>query len=792
MSTEPYCLDDGTKKGTSSGIRAFGVAVVLFTVLFTLLYSPVIFSGHLICPEIQSISVLYGDKALWTPYIYSGMPFQSNPGAQFYYPLMWLFYFMPGSWNAYVIISYVLCGAFFFSYVRLLTNSNFASFMAALAFAFGHLTSEVMNIHMLHCSIWLTAGVLALELLARRSDAATFLLGSLAVALAGLAGHPQIFAYALALWTAYALARTSMLDKQQRRCFAGLALSMITLGTLIAGVQLFQILDMADASARAKFSFDDFLTYSVHPLQVVGVFMPYIFGGAPDGIISQPHFGNFLTRNQAVYYGFIVTFLSLSVTFAFFKKRMILFWASIGLITFLLSFGNATPLAWILYHIPPFGKFRALYRILILSSFANAVLAGLCIATMERRKLPQVVLIRVIIVLGSTFAALVALIPSLAEPLQAQALKYGIKTLGLLPWTNPSIGIPCLLIVTSALACFFFERRPSLAARFAVCLVLVFDLGLTSWYSLDARWRLEAPSSENLKVPLTAKKYVPLANADYNRILTVRGGSGSYDELKPNLSQMWHVPTASGYGPLIPTRYGELLNMTEGGFLIPPWHYKGYDRCFDILSIKYAMADNGDNRLESIGGPQGPNWRKLEELGTASVHENLRVLPRTWIVKRVLKLPPAEIYSAIKTSEFSDHVPFDPLQAALVEEMPPGFETAGTSVHSLEKIEKIEPSHAKIISFSETLIKVDAQTPSPSFLILSDSYFPGWKARVDGKYTPVIRTDYIIKGIALPPGKHLVEFEYWPPYLYFSASTAALSMIAVLTIAFFTNRKKAS
>jgi hypothetical protein len=48
------------------------------------------------------------------------------------------------------------------------------------------------------------------------------------------------------------------------------------------------------------------------------------------------------------------------------------------------------------------------------------------------------------------------------------------------------------------------------------------------------------------------------------------------------------------------------------------------------------------------------------------------------------------------------------------------------------------------------------------YLVLTDAYYPGWRAYLDGEETPVLRADYLFRAVALPPGRHLVQFRYQP------------------------------
>lgn len=54
----------------------------------------------------------------------------------------------------------------------------------------------------------------------------------------------------------------------------------------------------------------------------------------------------------------------------------------------------------------------------------------------------------------------------------------------------------------------------------------------------------------------------------------------------------------------------------------------------------------------------------------------------------------------------------------------------------------------------------------PGLLILADLFYPGWRAELDGQPVEILRVNYVLRGIALPPGEHRVVFRFAPTSLY--------------------------
>jgi hypothetical protein len=59
-------------------------------------------------------------------------------------------------------------------------------------------------------------------------------------------------------------------------------------------------------------------------------------------------------------------------------------------------------------------------------------------------------------------------------------------------------------------------------------------------------------------------------------------------------------------------------------------------------------------------------------------------------------------------------------------------------------------------------VDVQADAPAGGFLVLTDPYYPGWHAFVDGQEAPILRADYLFRAVALGPGSHLVRFAFTP------------------------------
>jgi hypothetical protein len=82
---------------------------------------------------------------------------------------------------------------------------------------------------------------------------------------------------------------------------------------------------------------------------------------------------------------------------------------------------------------------------------------------------------------------------------------------------------------------------------------------------------------------------------------------------------------------------------------------------------------------------------------------------------------------------------------------------------------------ADIVEYTANRVCIEVETSRPGYLFLSDVWYPGWSADIDGEPVAVLRANLAFRAVPLPPGRHRVTFRYQPPGL------ALGSLIALLT-----------
>jgi hypothetical protein len=192
----------------------------------------------------------------------------------------------------------------------------------------------------------------------------------------------------------------------------------------------------------------------------------------------------------------------------------------------------------------------------------------------------------------------------------------------------------------------------------------------------------------------------------------------------------------------------------------------------DVIFKCFKLTLTGTNRAgdyvvpESAGIMGDPRrWRPVAD----GIWENRRALPRAWLASRAIPFDPEAILEIVHSGRLPDGALFDPRATALVEE-----------TLNLNTVRGADDA-VQVVREASSVLEVATQADGPRFLVVSDVYYPGWRASMDGRAARVLRTDYLLRGVALPAGTHTVRFVFRPMSFYAGCTLTALSA-AVLAV----------
>ncbi len=137
------------------------------------------------------------------------------------------------------------------------------------------------------------------------------------------------------------------------------------------------------------------------------------------------------------------------------------------------------------------------------------------------------------------------------------------------------------------------------------------------------------------------------------------------------------------------------------------------------------------------------------------IYENPNVLPRAYVVHRVELASDRDLLQQLVAPDFN------PWTTALLERPLPVNEAAAMADAPLHA-----SSAVRITGYEPHRVEVEAEMDAPGLLILSDTYYPGWKVTVDGLPAELLRANYVLRGVYLPAGAHKVVFRFAPAIFY--------------------------
>ncbi len=658
---------------------------------------------------------------LWNPYSFSGTPLLANFQSAAFYPLSILFFVLPFNmaWSLLIFLQPLLAGIFLYLYLSNLKLSKMASLLGAIAFSFSGFSVSWLEWGTIsHAALWLPLILLSIDkIVSSIKDKKTILwslvyIGSLMSSF--FAGHLQTFFYLIIMSSVYFIARWIQSGKSKNILLLFIILNSLFI--ILSSVQWIPTLQFISLSAR---NID--LNW-----QGAGWFIPWehlIQFVAPD------FFGNPVTLNYfGVWnYGEFVGYVGVaSLVFAFFalflrRDKNTLFFGTaffLSLIFALPTFFAKLPLVLQI----PFVDTSQPTRLLFIVDFSLAVLAAL---GFDRFIKSAKGIFYPVGFVGLIFAALWGFVSFGSKYMSVNNLSVAKQNL-IFPTAMflAAVGVIVFYLIIGR----YVKKKVLIqGVLYLFIMIVVFDL-------LRFGLKFNPFTKKEYLFPSTSAISYLQKNTGYFRIMAVDSRI-----LPPNFSAIYKLQSIDGYDPLYLRRYGELIATMERGEpnINPPFGFNriinphNYSSPFiNLLGVKYVL---------SLSDINSENFIKVFQEGETQIYENKRVLPRAFFVNAV---------DAVGSKEEAI--------AALFE--------SKDSLGDLAVVENFKSSAsfgvgiAKIIKYEENRIDIETQNEKEGFLVFTDSFYPTWKARIDGKEIKIYLTNFNFRGIVVPAGVHKIEF----------------------------------
>lgn len=718
---------------------------------------------------------------LWNPYQFGGMPYVAAMHGDIFYPTFLLRMIMPTdiamTWG--FVVHLVLAGFFTAGFLRASGLSLPAASFGGIAYMLagpvaayaspGH-DGKLFVSALLPAALWcVVRGI---------RDGRAFAWGMLAivVGLGVLSPHPQLLQYMLLTTGAYSLflalspasvpggatSTAPSKDSKSRYARLGFALGAVILGAAIGAIQYLPVMEYVEWSPRSGGKGYDYATsYSLPFEESVNFFLPQFSG------ILDKYWGRNGIHFHSEYLGvvaIVMAFMSLGGGTANRNRKHGWFWLGAFIVSFLWALGGSTPFYQLIYALVPGTKyFRAPSTILYVVGFSTAVLAAFGVERVlagkasVRYALTWCAIALVVAIIATT-GGFTGIALSILGDQRGDAILANASDVTLGAWRSALF----VFLVAGIIIGVSRKMMTASAAGFALLAVLSVDL-----WSIERRYWMFSERAEKLYAPDSIVSYLQ-NDKEPGRVIAIplSNNLASHDPFILGDALMHlKVRGVLGYHGNELGRYQQLTGKEDGMQSLANPNF------WALTNARYLYTNLADAPFPGSTLVAGP---VRNAAGTMTFLYRLPGdQPAGWVVPVIVKAGDASTLATVLNPLFN-------VKRAAI------FDSASTADAVTLTGSLPEPLSTKV-TFSRydpgaIDIKLDGTSPAGSALMVSENYYPGWQATVDGKAVPVSRADFTIMGVPLPAGAKDVSLRFVSaPYEKGKTITLVALVLAVLT-----------
>jgi hypothetical protein len=724
-------------------------------------------------PQIQFLaqSLARGESPAWAPFVFSGHPQIADPQSMIFSPPFLALALIDGAPSLWAVDATVLAVVFLGGAALMLWFRDrgwhwAGGLIAALAFSYGasmawriQHTGQVLSLAYLPMAMVCLDRALArgsiLYGVAAGLVAACMVLGRDQVALLGI-----YFLGALAIWRLLSA-------PQPRAALRASALPIAAGGlcaALVIAVPVLLTALLAEESNRPSIDYIGAARGSLHPALLLTLVMPDVFGasGRMEDYWGPPSFawadtGLFIAQNMGeLYIGAVPLLLLLTAAV---RGQLwapeIRFFACAAAVALLYALGWYTPLFRVLYAlVPGVDLYRRPADATFLVGALGAILAGY--GTHRLLSEPRTDTARQTAIIAAATLGLALLVavglglwlgraPRLSVPVIAAFASFAAAAAALI-WamprlaTNPLLAVVVLAGVTTVdLA---YNNGPSSATA-----------------QPPAMYDVLQPDTRNATIAILKSKVV--ADATRRDRIELAGLGFHW----PNASLTHSLENTLGYNPLRLALYSEATGAEDHVGLpdqrmFSPLFPSYRSTLANLLGLRFivtgAPIETMDPRLKAGDLPL------VARTTDGYIYENGQAFPRVLFATEARATDFAHLLADgawpdtdLRTTVLLERVP--PLERPSPGVVPLPERPSATGAAPARR-----PGSVRIVSYRNTEVVLEADSPDGGWVVLNDLWHPWWFAEVDGQPTPILRANVLFRAIAVPPGQHTVRFQFRP------------------------------
>lgn len=675
-----------------------------------------------------------GTLPLWNPHQFIGHPFVGNPHSALLYPGTW-FVWLVGTQRgmALMLALHTWLGAWGMARVaRSFGSTHSGALLAGVIYAMSGWAGAryyAGHYNLMLVAGWFPWGIVAYRHALQRRTPRALLPGIGVLGAALLAGYPPLLVYLALAWAmlwAYHIAlapdgerRRAAWDGAWRAVAIGAGALILGAGLLIPSAELAR-LAVREGSGLA---FAD--SYALPPANLLTMVAPGLFGWPQ----VEPYYywgADFVEEYTA--YGGLLPLLAIPLAFRWVRRENAYF---LALIAFgvVYSFGIEGGLMPVLAHwIPGWTSFRVPARGLFLVVIGMAGLAALLVtqlqrATVEARAALLRPVLRVWLPISSAVLFALAIFfsgwyaaSSHVEPMPLRAYQVA-----------GALALAGTFALGAWAALWLWTQPDAALGRWALALTAVFVV-IDAWHGGLPNIRV----GEAYEAPMWtgARTNIPLDDA--GRVLARLPWGGP--ENGASATGHYHV---LGYDPLWVETYDKLAGLSDSN------DPNGVANT--LMGVRYLMATAPQDDLA--------NFELIGIAYESLYYERTDPFPRAWIATD----PRVEPNDDAVLAQLAD--PSTDLRATVFLDRALDCPSGG--------------GEAEIVSYEANEVRIETSGEG-GVLVLSDQYYPGWRAEVDGEPVEIVRADVAFRAVCVPAGEHTVTFTYRPTSFFAGAASSAV------------------
>jgi membrane protein YfhO len=738
-----------------------------------------------------------GSLPLWDPFHGGGTPLLANPNALVLHPITLLFFVLPfdAAFVASIVLQFALLAAGGYLLGRVLGLGRPAALLVAAVLSLSGPAASLASLqNVLSAAAWVPIALWALLKGVAPGRRCFLALAALCTAVVLIAAEPASLLALVLVGLALAATEPGSTAGRGPNLPACLVFGAVLLvAVLVAAIEIVPAGALLPLTERgAGFGVAEGLKWSLLPRRLPELVMPGLFGD-PTRLSPVSWWGGFLFEGRypfllSIYVGVIPALLACLGAWhggaGIVRRRSLGIVAALGL---LLALGRDSALYRSLFGLlPPLRQVRYPERFVLLFLLAFAILAGhglerLLASAPSRRAILAIASVSVTAFaacacaattrLADRFLAFIADVPAAFLAADGGAALRGDLLRSVLWVFGESVVLLALAL--------WLQRRglPSTAGVAAVVTVVLVSLSLVAAASparsMAAAGWLTAPSP--LQAVVEHGTGAPRLHHDRRPVdLSVRGTT---DELVWGYRYDRFVyALMTGHADSVPTALDaatdrmDLKDGAELGRALDSLPFERRVRALAACRVGYVLSYDA---LDDPGLEPGPVLDGLSR-PPARLYRLKDVVPRLRWVTRARRLDPGgDLATALSDPGY------DPATSVLLDD---GASSAVMDHASDDGLEAQGNDEAVVVQESPERISMRVEPRERGFLVLADSYAPGWQATLDGRPVPILRADGLFRAVAVPAGGHSVEMTYRPSSVVTGMWLGALG--ALLTAAF--------